>query len=409
MLVAVIFLTLRFGRCTDSNNLTASNGCFSKKEFAVHLSLSLRINSNGTQRADITLLWNKLSITCADVLWDSEGSNISMDQIKIRSCFQSKFRIVAFTYAQQESGVFIDFLDQVPSTLFLETDNCSVMNYSDINFLDGTTIVSDGFASSHERLCSGSEKLPHNTTCFTGASFGVTLRANITMLDDNVGDCSFIVSWGLVRARCPDVLFSQNGQFLEVNQTALADCLPSSVSVSSIRYCSDQEDIRIEFAQPLPVIAYLPKSDCSLPEPLAPPEVTPPSGPFTTCTGEALMPNGSLCYSGPGFGVTLSSKFKVVNNTGAVVFALSWGAVQAECQPISFQQTRSVLLFSQQSLAGCLPNSVGLQDARYCSDQDKISLDFIQPLQISLPLSRTDCSLFPNVSVAIPFLGTMFP
>eukprot|EP00930_Biecheleria_cincta_P043463 TRINITY_DN29843_c0_g1_i1.p1 TRINITY_DN29843_c0_g1~~TRINITY_DN29843_c0_g1_i1.p1 ORF type:complete len:182 (-),score=18.69 TRINITY_DN29843_c0_g1_i1:277-792(-) len=145
--------------------------------------------------------------------------------------------------------------------------------------------------------CTGMAPLPRGPEiCYAGPKWGITLTAKIKLAqnrsakegdhvysadgdnrnyiankekqdsstDGNVnqseaGVISLALSWGAVVAQCPDVAFQHQRQTLLVD---LEECLPGTLSVAEVKYCSDQDNLQLEFDKPLRITVYISRVLC---------------------------------------------------------------------------------------------------------------------------------------------------
>jgi C1A family cysteine protease len=102
--------------------------------------------------------------------------------------------------------------------------------------------------------------------CYSGSAgaLGLTETVTVTIHDfaSSAGHVDVIGS-GIESISCQNKAVSKNGQDLSAD---LADCLPSAVAITALKYCSDSDEISVtvkDKAVPLPVTAKLKKTDCS--------------------------------------------------------------------------------------------------------------------------------------------------
>merc|ERR1711908_240977 len=68
---------------------------------------------------------------------------------------------------------------------------------------------------------------------------------------------------GIEAFTCKDHSFTKSGQEIAVD---VSDCVPSGISVSDVKYCSDSNQIKVtvkDKAVPLPISALLSKKSCA--------------------------------------------------------------------------------------------------------------------------------------------------
>jgi C1A family cysteine protease len=116
--------------------------------------------------------------------------------------------------------------------------------------------------------CSGSADPADITSdiCYTGSAGALGLKETVTVtIHDFANSAGHIdvVGSGIEDISCKGKSVSKSGQDLS---TDLSDCLPSAVSITSIKYCSDSDTISVtvkDKSVPLPVSATLKKTDCA--------------------------------------------------------------------------------------------------------------------------------------------------
>jgi cathepsin L len=102
--------------------------------------------------------------------------------------------------------------------------------------------------------------------CYTGSAGALGLKETVTVtIHDFASSAGHIdvVGSGIEDISCKGKAVSKSGQDLS---TDLADCLPSAVSITSIKYCSDSDEISVtvkDKSVPIPVSATLKKADCA--------------------------------------------------------------------------------------------------------------------------------------------------
>ncbi|CAE8615771.1 unnamed protein product, partial [Polarella glacialis] len=133
----------------------------------------------------------------------------------------------------------------------------------------------------------GEALMPANSTlCFAGPYVGLNFSTMFVAASTGAGMSHFDVHRNLRKKRCHDVSFSQAGQSLNVDRSKLNECLPmqqefsedghadlaphatgvvEGISVADVRYCSDQNEILVQFAKPVPISVTFASTNCSRP------------------------------------------------------------------------------------------------------------------------------------------------
>jgi hypothetical protein len=116
--------------------------------------------------------------------------------------------------------------------------------------------------------CKGSEDpVVNEPTCYQGrgGALGLTETVTVILNDFAAGAGSLDFSGeGIIGFTCSGKKMTKSGQDVSLEDSS--DCLPHGVEVSSIKYCSDSDTIKItvrDTAVPLPVSAQLSKVACS--------------------------------------------------------------------------------------------------------------------------------------------------
>jgi cathepsin L len=103
-------------------------------------------------------------------------------------------------------------------------------------------------------------------TCYTGSAGALGLKETVTVtLHDFASSTGHvdIIGSGIQDITCKGKTVTKSGQDLTAD---LADCLPSDVAITSLKYCSDSDEISVtvkDKSVPLPVSATLKKVDCA--------------------------------------------------------------------------------------------------------------------------------------------------
>merc|ERR1712003_135307 len=170
--------------------------------------------------------------------------------------------------------------------------------------------------------------------------------------------------------------------------TDLSDCLPSGVTVPSVKYCSDSDTIAVtvkDKAVPLPITATLKKVSCA-----ASNEID-----FATCSG-AGDPAGIGCYEGKAGALGLTEDVKVnvkAFASGKGTMDLSGSGIEKfTCSDHAFTKSGQEISVD---VSDCVPSAITVSDVKYCSDSDQIKVtvkDTTVPLPISALLSKVSCA-----------------
>ncbi|CAE8584205.1 unnamed protein product [Polarella glacialis] len=305
-----------------------------------------------------------------------------------------------------------------------DLDSAGIRQLADANFtedlapvppsaaLDATALVTSRVFP----VCTGAGTLPSPPAkvCFVGPEFGVTLSAVLEMVQEGAGNLSFVLSWGKVKARCPDLAFTHQGQILSMDEAALDLCLPETVKLGNVRYCSDQNNILLEFSKPISLFAYLPIAACAS-VPSAESLIQSFDRPCTSnfedcldrgCTGDNALAEGTpICFATSRFAMSLRAIVKANTEGEAnVTFSLNWFSVDVNCSS-SLKQMGQDLVLDKEALNTCLPAIVQINWMKYCPDQGDILLVLSKPATMPVYLSSVRCSdagLVAPSSAALP-------
>jgi hypothetical protein len=190
---------------------------------------------------------------------------------------------------------------------------------------------------------------------------------------------------GIEAFTCSDHSFTKSGQEISVDVT---DCVPSAITVSDVKYCSDSDQIKVtvkDKAIPLPVSALLSKASCSAPD----------EAQFSTCSGSA-DPSAATCYEGKSgaLGKTESVKVDIkAFASGKGSMDLSGGGIEAfTCSDHSFTKSGQEISVD---VTDCVPSAITVSEVKYCSDSDQIKVTVKErtiPLPVSALLTKVACS-----------------
>jgi len=234
--------------------------------------------------------------------------------------------------------------------------------------------------------CSGTAD-PAATTCYEGAAgaLGVkeTVKVNLKAYASGAGTLD-LTGTGIQGFTCADHSFSKSGQDIT---TDLSDCLPSGVTVPSVKYCSDADTIKVtvkDKAVPIPITATLKKVSCASSNDID----------WATCSGTA-DPAGTGCYEGKAGALGLTEDVKVdikAFASGKGTMDLSGSGIKSfTCTDHSFTKSGQEVSVD---VSDCVPSGITVSDVKYCSDSDQIKVtvkDKTVPIPISALLSKVSC------------------
>jgi len=115
--------------------------------------------------------------------------------------------------------------------------------------------------------CTGSaDPVISADTCYTGSAGALGLKETVTVTIHDFANSAGhvdIVGSGIEDINCQGKTVTKSGQDLT---TDLSDCMPSAVTITSLKYCSDSDTIKVtvkDTSVPIPVSATLSKTDCA--------------------------------------------------------------------------------------------------------------------------------------------------
>jgi hypothetical protein len=260
-------------------------------------------------------------------------------------------------------------------------------------------------ASLSATSCSGTDD-PSGPRCFEGTAgaLGVTETVKVNLEEVNVGSgkVSFTGS-GVEAFTCSHKSYTHTG--LDLDLEDLSDCMPSTVSIKELQYCSDSDaiDVSVKVKDvPLAIKTALTRIACDGED-------------YESCQGSAdPVVTEPTCYQGRGGALGLTETVTVILNdfsdsAGHLDFSGD-GIIGFSCTGKSL--TKSGQEISLEDSSDCLPDGVEVSSVKYCSDSDTIKVtvkDTAVPLPVSALLSKVACSA-EEVAVKPPaqgFLATL--
>jgi ribosomal protein L24E len=247
------------------------------------------------------------------------------------------------------------------------------------------TAVSDVAAAS----CSGTDDpVISGPVCYhgKGGALGLTETVDVKINDFSSGAGHIeVVGAGIEGFTCSNKDFTKSGQEIA---TDLTDCQPSGISIPAIKYCSDQDSIKVTVradAVPLPVSATLTKVDCASETAVA------------SCSGTA-DPDVSepVCYHGKGGALGLTENVDVKIDdlaAGAGHIEVSGSGIEDfTCTSKPFTKADQEITTD---LSDCQPDAISITHVKYCSDQDTIKVTVkanAVPIPVTATMQKVDCA-----------------
>jgi len=233
---------------------------------------------------------------------------------------------------------------------------------------------------------------PAEPGCYEGSAgaLGLTenVKVNVKAVGAGVGTIDFSGS-GIEGFTCSDRGYSKSGSDLSLDDCT--DCLPSGITVPSVKYCSDTDTVQVKVVDkvvPFPITATLKKVSCSAST----------STEFASCTGsDDPVITQETCYTGKAGALGLTETVTVnlksyasgagtldYSGTGIEAFTCTGKTLTKSGQDISFSDSTD-----------CLPSGITVSAVKYCSDSDTIKVtvkDKVVPFPISAILSKVACA-----------------
>lgn len=238
--------------------------------------------------------------------------------------------------------------------------------------------------------CTGTAD-PAGPACYEGSAGALglteTVKVNVKEVGSGVGTIDFSGS-GIEGFTCSDRGYTKSGTDLALDDCS--DCLPSGITVPSVKYCSDSDEVQVTVKDkvvPLPIKATLKKVSCS----------SSTETEFASCTGsDDPVITAKTCYRGAAGALGLTETVTVALKTyasGQGTLDYSGTGIEAfTCNDKTLTKSGQDITFSDSS--DCLPDGIVVSAVKYCSDSDTIKVtvkDKVVPLPISAILSKIDC------------------
>jgi len=186
--------------------------------------------------------------TCSDHSFTKSGQEVKTD---LSDCLPDGVTVPDVKYCSDSDTITVTVKDSVvplPITATLKKVSCAESNEVD-------------FAT-----CTGSSDPPSASTCYEGkaGALGLTedVKVNVKSFAGGKGSMDLSGS-GIEAFTCKDHSFTKSGQEISVD---VSDCVPSAITVSDVKYCSDSNQIKVtvkDKAVPLPISAMLSKVACA--------------------------------------------------------------------------------------------------------------------------------------------------
>lgn len=240
-----------------------------------------------------------------------------------------------------------------------------------------------------EKTCSGStDPVVSEALCYHGSAgaLGLTENVDVKITDYTGGNGHINVAGdGIEAFTCDSKPFTKSGQDIA---TDLSDCAPSGITIPEIKYCSDQDSVKVtvkDTAVPLPISTQLTRVSCASREAGA------------SCSGTADPDVSSpRCYHGSGgaLGLKENVDVKILDLAGGSghIQVSGDGIESFTCSNKPFSKSGQAI---NTDLSDCAPDHITIPTINYCSDQDSIKVvvkDDTIPLPVSATLKKVDCS-----------------
>merc|ERR1712066_586500 len=175
------------------------------------------------------------------------GQDVNVD---LSDCLPDGVTVPSVKYCSDSDTITVTVKDKavpIPITATLKKVSCAASN--DIDFA----------------TCSGTAD-PAEAGCYEGkaGALGLTedVKVNVKAFAGGKGTMDLSGS-GIEKFTCSDHAFTKTGQEISVD---VSDCVPSAITVSDVKYCSDSDQIKLtvkDKSVPLPISALLSKVSCA--------------------------------------------------------------------------------------------------------------------------------------------------
>lgn len=311
--------------------------------------------------------------TCSDKPFSKDGQDITTD---LSDCQPSGISIPSIKYCSDQDSVQVTVrADAVPIPV--------KATLSRVDCASEQAVAS----------CSGSSDPDWSQPqCYHGKGGALGLTENVDVKIDDFANAAGhieVSGSGIEDFTCTNKPFTKTGQ--DIN-TDLTDCQPDHIAITAIKYCTDQDTIKVTVKDdkvPIPVTATMKKVDCASREAVA------------SCSGTAdPAVSQPVCYHGKGGALGLTETVDVKIDD----FANAAGHIEVSGDGIeSFTCSNKPFTKSGQSintdLTDCQPDHIAITAIKYCSDQDTIRVtvkDDTVPIPVSATMKKVTC---PSVEV----------
>merc|ERR1711972_224737 len=228
----------------------AASTCYEGAAGALGVKETVKVNlkayASGKGTMDLTGTGIQ-GFSCADHAFTKSGQAITTD---LSDCLPSGVTVPNVKYCSDSDTIAVTVKDKavpIPITATLKKVSCAASNEID-------------FAT-----CSGAAD-PAGGVCYEGkaGALGLTedVKVNVKAFASGKGTMDLSGS-GIEKFTCSDHSFTKAGQEISVDVT---DCVPSAITVSDVKYCSDSDQIKVtvkDKSVPLPISAILSKVTCA--------------------------------------------------------------------------------------------------------------------------------------------------
>jgi len=289
------------------------------------------------------------------------------------------------------------------------------LHFSDNFLLIMKSVVATTLISSVAASCTGTaDPVVSGRQCYTATAgaLGVTEKVDVSLIDLDSGVGHFdIAGAGVEGFTCVGKEFSKSGQSIT---TDLSDCVPSTVGINEIDYCSDQDTIKVTVKVDglfLPITTSATRVDCAANDAGETKECgiscgetdecgidcQSPREAAADCTGtEDPVISGPQCYTATAGALGVTETVQVTLNdldSGAGHFDIAGSGVEGfTCAGKEFSKSGQAITTD---LSDCVPSTVAINEINYCSDQDSIKVKVKVTgvfLAITTTATRVDCA-----------------
>jgi len=249
-LVASVSQAAAIAACSGSGEPAAAS-CYEGAAGVLGVKETVKVNlkkyASGAGSMDLTGT-GIMGFSCADHSFNKSGQDVKVD---LSDCLPSGVTVPKVQYCSESDTVAVTVKDKavpIPITATLKKVSCAESN--EIEFA----------------TCTGSSDPPASPACYEGkaGALGLTEDVKVDVKGYASGKGTMdLTGSGIEAFTCKDHSFTKSGQEISVD---VSDCVPSAITVSDVKYCSDSDQVKVtvkDKAVPIPISAILSKVACA--------------------------------------------------------------------------------------------------------------------------------------------------